>query len=1083
MPDLIFLITQKPDFNLPTTWYGWLGWLAFLSLVILLNLRLKEFNQSLSEVHRRRLILFIISVPVSVLLLPSVNLGVLGFDSSFPIFGAISWFLAAGIFGPAISASLAFFTGILISIFGGNNIFFPLEIAFLATLLGWLFFQEYRTPFFRALRHPMLAAIPIILSYPFLNITGAFILGQGSLSIRLLYGLRNLLGSTFAFGIMVFAAGLLTEGFIIYRKSRWGAQKSNLPSPAESKLSTRFLLGVVPLLIVLLLIFMGSTWFISGRAARQMLEGRMSAAAEITAQSIPFFLETGQNLLLHLANNPLYETSTAEIQSQLATQRRETPYFSQLIYLSPDGETIASDPADALSSMPLSMDEINQIGTAAMMPIYILSIAPEAGSTAAYLSFIAGVTDPNSELRGILVGRSDLAENPFAKPMMTSIGSLSGLNGEGMLVDDRGFILYSDDPAQVMSQYEGSQSTTAQFFDQYSPDGGRTLVYFYPVQGKSWRVIVTVPYHFIQDQAINIALPLLGMIIFLVIIAIIVIRYILNSITSSLGELAVQAKQISHGDLDQSLELGGVDEVGQLKIAFEQMRKSLKARLDEQNRLLFVSQGIASTFEIEESLKRVLDSSLIIGASSARIYLLPTTIPTSTSGPSSAFTIGTSTGERNYAFLDEQVSMLTEKQEILKLNNLTRPKIFSFADHQIPPQAILSIALRHENHLFGNLWIAFDDPHQFTNEEVGYISTLAGQAALAVANARLFLSTEIDRHRLESVLNSTPDPVFVIDQSDNLILLNPAAEERFNLFDESEIGKPISTLISNEEILTLFDSDDSKQHSKEVVFSNGQTYLATVSSVEVEDIGAGKVCILRDVTTFKQLNSSKSDFVSTVSHDLRSPLALIQGYTSMLQMLGDLNEQQSSFLNKISEETEKISHLVTNLLDLGRIEAGVGLQLDTKPVDDVVERVIAAAQVQADQKRVNLIPKFEQANLPSIQADQALLQQALFNLVDNAIKFTDPGGEVAIGLRLKGDRVEYSVEDSGIGISPADQQNLFEKFFRVSGQQDLDEGGSGLGLAIVKSIAEKHSGVLHVESQLGVGSKFFLELPLRQSQD
>ena len=148
-----------------------------------------------------------------------------------------------------------------------------------------------------------------------------------------------------------------------------------------------------------------------------------------------------------------------------------------------------------------------------------------------------------------------------------------------------------------------------------------------------------------------------------------------------------------------------------------------------------------------------------------------------------------------------------------------------------------------------------------------------------------------------------------------------------------------------------------------------------------------------------------------------------------------------------------------------------------------VSSLFIDAQVQADQKRVNLIPKFEQPNLPSIQADQALLQQALFNLVDNAIKFTDPGGEVAIGLRLKGDRVEYSVEDSGIGISPADQQNLFEKFFRVSGQQDLDEGGSGLGLAIVKSIAEKHSGVLHVESQLGVGSKFFLELPLRQSQD
>ena len=149
-------------------------------------------------------------------------------------------------------------------------------------------------------------------------------------------------------------------------------------------------------------------------------------------------------------------------------------------------------------------------------------------------------------------------------------------------------------------------------------------------------------------------------------------------------------------------------------------------------------------------------------------------------------------------------------------------------------------------------------------------------------------------------------------------------------------------------------------------------------------------------------------------------------------------------------------------------------------MDDVVERVIAAAQVQADQKRINLVSKIEATYLPSIEADQALLQQALFNLVDNAIKYTNPGGDVFIRLQTSEDQVVYIVEDNGIGISPADQQNLFEKFFQISNKQGLEAGGSGLGLAIVKSIAEKHSGKVRVESQLGIGSTFYLELPLHQ---
>jgi PAS domain S-box-containing protein len=632
----------------------------------------------------------------------------------------------------------------------------------------------------------------------------------------------------------------------------------------------------------------------------------------------------------------------------------------------------------------------------------------------------------------------------------------------------------------VMSTYEGSRSTSPQYFEEISHDGESELIYYQPVTGKPWSVIVKVPTRFIQQQAVNFALPLIGIISILVIIGVFIFRYGLRSVTTSLEDLAVQAERIAHGKLDKPLELRGEDEVGQLRIAFEQMRRSLKSRLDELNRLLFVSQGIAATIDIEEALDRILESALDIGANSARVYLLPSIIPNRSVDKAKPLQLGSGPSTEKYRYLDEQVSRLSERQHVLKLNNLTRPKIFSNPDDRIPPQAILALALQHENQFYGTFWVAFDDPHQFTDEEVRYISTLAGQAALAVENSSLYLTSEIGRQRLASVLNSTPDPVIVTDQDDNLLLVNSAAKEIFGLYDEEGIGNPISDSILNEEVLALLQSEHNQLQSNEIVLNSGKIYYASVSTVEVEDIGAGRVCVLRDVTSLKQLNSSKSDFVSTVSHDLRSPLALIQGYTSMLQMVGELNEQQSSYLRKISDETEKISHLVTNLLDLGRIEAGVGLHLEKKAVDDVVDRVIAASQIQADQKRISLAAKIEQTNLPVIEADQALLQQALYNLVDNAIKFTEPGGEVNIRLKISEDRVVYVIQDNGIGISPADQQYLFEKFFKATNKLGLEAGGSGLGLAIANSIAEKHSGKIGVESKLGIGSTFFLELPLWQ---
>jgi signal transduction histidine kinase len=281
-------------------------------------------------------------------------------------------------------------------------------------------------------------------------------------------------------------------------------------------------------------------------------------------------------------------------------------------------------------------------------------------------------------------------------------------------------------------------------------------------------------------------------------------------------------------------------------------------------------------------------------------------------------------------------------------------------------------------------------------------------------------------------------------------------------------------------LLDLLQAAPGERQSAEIVFDGGRTYLATASSVVAEGHPVGRVCILRDVTHFKELDSMKSEFVATVSHDLRSPLTLMRGYATMLEMVGELNEQQQGYVRKIVSGVENMSRLVNNLLDLGRIEVGVGLQVEAVPIQDIVDRVVGALQLQAAQKNINLSMSSASDLPPMVEADQALLHQGVYNLVENAIKYTPNGGQVKLSVRAAKNELTFEVKDDGIGITPSDLPRLFEKFYRGKQRDARAQHGTGLGLAIVRSIAERHGGRVWVESELGHGSTFFLQVPITQ---
>jgi signal transduction histidine kinase len=231
----------------------------------------------------------------------------------------------------------------------------------------------------------------------------------------------------------------------------------------------------------------------------------------------------------------------------------------------------------------------------------------------------------------------------------------------------------------------------------------------------------------------------------------------------------------------------------------------------------------------------------------------------------------------------------------------------------------------------------------------------------------------------------------------------------------------------------------------------------------------------------KELDAMKSEFVATVSHDLRAPLTYMRGYATMLPMVGPLTPKQQDYAEKVLGGIEQMTELIDDLLDLGRIEAGVGLVREMCSLADIARGVVETMKPQALSH--GLLLRTGKLSERLIAGDQGLLRHAIMNLVDNAVKYTPSDGTVTIAVEEQDSALVISIKDTGIGIAPADQGRLFERFYRVKRRETVDIKGSGLGLAIVKSIAQWHRGRVWVESQVGEGATFYILIPFGRTSE
>ena len=1083
-------------FSLPApSLSGWALWFLFLALTVYNVYRWRTVGPAIKGNIWPLFLVLLVLVPLTNLFagirlpagaaLPMPGMPADPLPPALLPLSAIPWMIAAGPLGPLAAAALGALAGLLRGAWDTHSLFSIPDLAFLAALFSVSIRQRYRTGMYAWLRQPLIAAALLIPLHTIVYVIGTFVTFPGQAAVRLDYALSNAGVAALAFAGEVLVGGLVAQVLASAFPSAWGRNLPYQPSNTEQSLETRFLYGTGIFILLFLAAILVGDWIVAGRSARAQLQENMASSASTAAQSVPFFLESGHNQISQLAADPrLLTAGDAELSIILGAQMRANPYFDQIVVLDAlSGNLLGGFPAESLTDFELfAVEQAALPLTVSGVPVQFYSIPPaHVEDGAARLSFLAGVVDSAGQVPRILIGRTNVATNALTQPVIHSLQSMSEKQGTGILLDELGNVLYHPNPSIVMSTpYEGLRGTEASFYTDTALDGTRQFVYYQPVQGRDWGVVLTLPAWRAQELALQIALPLSAVIIILALVALILLRVALRAVTSSLRQLASDANQITQGKLDHALVSEAQDEIGQLARAFEQMRASLKSRLDELNRLLEVSQGVASSLEMGDAVKPVLEAALSTGANAVRVVLSPAIMPKTSIELPSSFSLGPSADK--FSHLDPQILQMAQGQERIVLSNLSRTRTLDLDANLPQPAALLAVPMRHENRYYGVMWAAYDKPRTFSEADVRFVSTLAGQAALATVNAHLFLSVEASRRQLEAILNSTPDPVLVIDPQGRLMLANPAAGKAVGMDVPQSMGEPIDKLIQQQPLLDLLKETQDERKSVEIAFPGGRTYLATASSVMAEGRPVGRVCVLRDVTHFKELDSMKSEFVATVSHDLRSPLTLMRGYATMLEMVGQINEQQQGYVRKIISGVENMSRLVNNLLDLGRIEIGVGLQVENVSVRDIVERVAGALQLQAAQKNITLSAE-PASNLPAaIEADQALLHQGVYNLVENAIKYTPAGGRVTLSVRATSVHMLFEIRDNGIGIAPADMPRLFEKFYRGNQREARAQHGSGLGLAIVHSIAERHGGKVWVESELGKGSSFFLQVPLTQPQ-
>lgn len=412
-----------------------------------------------------------------------------------------------------------------------------------------------------------------------------------------------------------------------------------------------------------------------------------------------------------------------------------------------------------------------------------------------------------------------------------------------------------------------------------------------------------------------------------------------------------------------------------------------------------------------------------------------------------------------------------------------------FPDSTSGARSALSLPFVWNGDVLAVLTFTHSQPHHFNDHHVRLFTIIVNQATGAIRNAQLFAHLVQQRQQMEAILHAIPDLLLVLDENGMIMLANEAAAA---LMETAELhhrgaGHSITEFLNNDAVFSFVTEmmDNPPQPGQSLSFQESsekqrRDYLVTVTPWEqTQGVVGGYVIMLRDITTLHDLNRFKDEMLHMASHDLRSPLALIVGYCSLIELDTPEESPIREYLSVIERSIDRMRGLLDDLMRVEQIRKSPMEMHSPVNYRELLNTVIHDAANAVTRKNHLLQTRIALDDLPAqVTMNGSLIRESMDNLIGNAIKYTPDGGVIRVESFTENQRLYFAVADNGIGIAKEHLPRLFASFYRTRQPGTENVEGRGLGLSLVKTVIERHGGEVWVESELGKGSRFGFWLPI-----